>query len=92
MSELEQAQKSYRAEVMNEIGERLDDLILSYDSKVLATMLVVKGCGLLRALYNSGLWTEKDIKPILDEAAREVFLPMEKQVKTITIGASTLPS
>lgn len=52
-------------QVADEIAAKLSELQMSYDTKVLATSLLVRGAQLLAGCRAAGVWTQEDVVNIL---------------------------
>ena len=82
--------EQHHTNVSNEINKRIDEMLMTYDTKLLATTLVFRGVQALRALIAANMWRKEDVKAVIDGATADVFLPFPKnkipQISTIGIS------
>lgn len=80
----------HATKVMTEINTSLMDLSLTYDTKLLAAMLLTHAAAHLRNLHAAGILKSADVEAMIVQSFAGVLepLPAEKQPKVITIGGS----
>ena len=73
------------------INDQLNSLFMTYDTKTLTIMLLIKAGGALQNLYSLGIWKADAIKGMIEEAFKNacVQLPEEKLPKISTVGMSS---
>lgn len=78
----------YMANKVEEIQTKIDDMYLTYDSKLLAAVMMVRAGQLLRGLYSIGAASDAEINAMIDEAFKDstTKLPADKTPRTVAIG------
>jgi uncharacterized membrane protein (DUF2068 family) len=61
--------------IIREITKELNILFSTFDTKVLATAMMIQSARALRSLHTAGVWTVKDVKDVLAVATENILLP-----------------
>lgn len=72
---------------MMAISNGLTELQLSHDTKYLATAMMQRAAYMLRMLLTAGVWTEEDVRAVVDGALEDVYKPLEQQPRKMQIDA-----
>lgn len=79
---------------LEEIQAKIDELYLTYDSKLLAAVMMVRSGQLLQGLYSVGAASDGEINSMISEAFKNATtkLPTDKTPHMITVGMLSKPS
>lgn len=58
-------------EVASEISDRINELHMTYDSRILAAIMLRKAAGLLQNLYSSGIYSKEEVEGIIRLATED---------------------
>lgn len=78
--------------IANEIHSELDRLFSTFDTKFLATAMMIRASAALRACHSAGVWKVEDVKAVVEGALEHVYepLPKDQVPRVATPGGSTL--
>jgi hypothetical protein len=76
--------------IINEISKELDILFSTFDTRMLATAMMVRSAQALRATHASGMWRVEDVRAVIEGALENVYepLPKEQMPKVVPTGRS----
>lgn len=72
---------------MRAISNGLTELQLSHDTKYLATAMMHRSAYMLRMLLTAGVWTEDDVRAVIDGALEDVYQPLPEQPRKMELDA-----
>jgi hypothetical protein len=80
----------HRDFVLNEIAKELDLLFSTFDTKILATAMMLRSAHALRAVHSAGMWKVDDVRAVIEGATKDVYepLPKDQVPKVATLGGS----
>lgn len=73
---MDQQKQAHFVAVSQEINDKLTDLIMTYDSKILATVLCIRAARLFQAIQAANLWSQDDVSAVIQGAFAEVHEPI----------------
>jgi hypothetical protein len=78
--------------IANEISKELDRLFGTFDTKYLATAMLIRSAQALRACHSAGVWCVEDVRAVVESATEHVYTPLPKdQVPRVASpGGNTL--
>ena len=84
----------YAKSVRSAINDQITALAMTFDTKTLATVMMHRAAGMLRAVHSAGLWTEKDVRDFVEGCLVDIYdkLPDNQTPKVATLGMSDKPS
>ena len=62
--------------IANEIHSELDRLFSTFDTKFLATAMMIRASAALRACHSAGVWTVADVRAVVEGATENVYTPL----------------
>lgn len=68
----------HRDFIVNEINKELDLLFSTFDTKTLATVMMIRSAAALRAIHNAGLWKVDDVRAVVEGATADIYKPLPK--------------
>lgn len=84
--------KTHSDFMIGEINKELDLLFSTFDTKTLATAMMLRSAQALRAVHSAGLWRVEDVQAVVDSATKDILkpLPADQIPKIATTGNSSL--
>ena len=85
--------KTHQDFIFDEISRELTTLFMTYDTRTLATAMMVRSAKALRALHSTGMWKKEDVRAVVDAALQDIYEPIPKdQLPPVTsIGGTKGP-
>jgi len=76
--------------VINEINKELDLLFSTFDTKTLATAMMLRSAQMLRACHSAGVWKVEDVRAVVEGATEDIYepLPKDQVPKVATTGGN----
>jgi hypothetical protein len=76
--------------VYAEIAKELDILFSTFDTKTLATAMMIRSAYALRACHSAGLWKVEDVRAVVEGATADIYepLPVDQVPKIATTGGN----
>ena len=80
--------KTHKDFIVEEIYNELNVLCSTFDTRMLATAMLLKSTQMLRALHSTGMWRTEDIKAVVEGALENIYeqLPKDQVPRVATIG------
>jgi hypothetical protein len=78
--------------IIDEIAKELDRLFATFDTKVLATAMLLRSATALRAVHSAGMWRVEDVRAVVEGVTKDIYepLPKDQLPKVAALGGGTL--
>jgi len=83
MTEITPAQSEYVNTVADQIQDRLTELFMTYDTKLLATIMMHRSAKALQGLHSLDIWEVEDVRVVVEESIKDIYvrLPQEDIIR-----------
>lgn len=61
--------------ISSEINDKLTELVMTYDTKILATVMCIRAARLMQSIQAAKLWTQEDVSAVIQGAFADVHEP-----------------
>lgn len=62
--------------ISKEINDKLTELVMTYDTKILATVMCIRAAHLLQSIQAAKLWSQDDVSVMIQSAFADVHEPV----------------
>lgn len=62
--------------MVDQIQEDLTQLFMKYDTKLLATAMLMRSATALRTVHSAGIWKVSDVQAVVEAALEDIYTPI----------------
>jgi hypothetical protein len=70
--------KSHQDFIFDEIARELTTLFTTFDTRTLASAMLIRSAKALRALHSTGMWKKEDVRVVVEAALKDIYEPLPK--------------